>query len=1135
MKLLACIVCTAVLGLFLVPPDTAGQDGNTTGHRINPAGTDTLSKEAAFRLACEYNEKTSGMQCDEALENYRIALEYIAKSDLSDSTVLIVKDIIEYNMASVYADKAAEEAYRTGDFTEAIELAEKALAMYADIHGTETEEYAHGLNLLADYCFNNNEYPKAIDYGKSSAEISLRLTEKKDTGYAVLVCNLGKYHSYSGDFRTAIAYFEEAAGILKEAERVMYARCIYDLSSCHDNLGDYNEAKEYLTEATDILSGMDDEESLKEYIYGLKELASLYGTLDDYTEALELAGKAAWLQKSRFGEKTEEYIDILKDISNYNLFLGYFPATNKALEKAAVLVEEVFGKSSIKYIEILNYIGGAQYSSGEYRAAEATLKDAAGTIRHILSEPENLSPEERFFLADEYYRLLNVFLVVSDKTGHDYAATESAALEFLQEMQDSGHDIPGGRCDILETLGTIASGKREYDKAIGYIEEELAVSEKTWGTNTLDYANTLNRLAVAYANAGDYGKAADIGKEAMKTADNAYGGIHEYHILHRTNLATYYEFLGMIPEMTFYADEATEMLSALIRQSFAGMTSAERRYFYDGYRTWLENDVHYYAFHYPSDSLAANGYNGVLLAKGLLLNSEMELSRLIQDSADKEALRLYDKWRALLRERDRLRETRGEDAAQADSLNDVAYKTERMLMQKSEIFGDYTENLAINWEEVQSRLNENEAAIEFAAFQTGRDSTMYIAYILKKDMQNPKMIPLFEEKELTGSNRSLWYTAPHVSRMVWGSLEKFIEGTDAVYFSPAGELYNIAIENLPDTDGEGFMSDTRRYYRLSSTRELALRRGDDAEPGKAAVYGGLKYDMSENALSEDAKRYDIRHYDSDKGTADTLRRSVYASGLPEYLPATMTEAENIGRLLENASVPAEIYTGGAGTEASFKALSGKHTRLVHLATHGFYWNGHDNAGASGSTTLLSSMPDRYREYKAMTRSGLLFSGASLSLSGHKLPDNLDDGILTAQEITTLDLRGLDLVVLSACQTGLGQVSGDGVFGLQRGFKKAGANTLLMSLWSVDDKATGILMERFYSNLVSGKDKYEALREAQQYLQEYEVETVLPDNRSYMERRRDEEAGIEYIPETVTSRPYKAPEYWAAFILMDAAD
>ena len=134
------------------------------------------------------------------------------------------------------------------------------------------------------------------------------------------------------------------------------------------------------------------------------------------------------------------------------------------------------------------------------------------------------------------------------------------------------------------------------------------------------------------------------------------------------------------------------------------------------------------------------------------------------------------------------------------------------------------------------------------------------------------------------------------------------------------------------------------------------------------------------------------------------------------------------------------------------------------------------------------------------------AGANHILEGDSIPDDVEDGILTAKEIADLDLRGLDLVVLSACQTGLGDISqGEGVFGLQRGFKKAGANTILMSLWEVDDTATQILMTQFYKNYLSGQSKRESLLSAQKYLREYD------------------------------NGKYNNPKYWAAFIMLDGLE
>ena len=155
-------------------------------------------------------------------------------------------------------------------------------------------------------------------------------------------------------------------------------------------------------------------------------------------------------------------------------------------------------------------------------------------------------------------------------------------------------------------------------------------------------------------------------------------------------------------------------------------------------------------------------------------------------------------------------------------------------------------------------------------------------------------------------------------------------------------------------------------------------------------------------------------------------------------------------------------------------------------------------------TLLPSNDRQTQEDRSLSQSGLLFAGANSALDPEKrkdIPEGVDDGILTAKEISRLDFKGLDLVVLSACQTGLGEVTGEGVFGLQRGFKKAGAQTIVMSLWKVDDNATKDLMIEFYKNLVAGKSKREAFIAAQ----------------------------------NVVRQKYKDPQKWAAFVMVDGME
>ena len=347
--------------------------------------------------------------------------------------------------------------------------------------------------------------------------------------------------------------------------------------------------------------------------------------------------------------------------------------------------------------------------------------------------------------------------------------------------------------------------------------------------------------------------------------------------------------------------------------------------------------------------------------------------------------------------------------------------------------------------------------------------------------------------------------------MLWKPLYDASPGAKRVYFSADGELNNYPIEYIPDYTGSGLVSENREMYRLSSTRTLALHN-DTSDVESAVLYGGLLYNSDESSMVAEQEKYGSSYRDFDYTTRDTYLPAL-RSGVSE-LPATKDEVMTIDSTLAKAEIANKLYTGTFGTEASFKALSGAGADLLHVATHGFYWT-ENEANLMKQYSFLNSMSNSSMEDVALARSGLLFAGANNILTGKSLPEGVDDGILTAKEISALDLRGLDLVVLSACQTGLGEITGDGVLGLQRGFKKAGAKTLLMSLWK------------------------EALSAAQRNLREYETEITVKSNGnltpSQIRRLRMQGKSVEQRTEVKKVRPYSHPKYWSAFILLDAVE
>lgn len=239
----------------------------------------------------------------------------------------------------------------------------------------------------------------------------------------------------------------------------------------------------------------------------------------------------------------------------------------------------------------------------------------------------------------------------------------------------------------------------------------------------------------------------------------------------------------------------------------------------------------------------------------------------------------------------------------------------------------------------------------------------------------------------------------------------------------------------------------------------------------------------------------------------SLLRSINERGGFEPLKNTLEEVKEINSLLKGKNVITTVFSGEDGTEGSFKSLSGKGVNMLHLSTHGMYVEPENLEQKKQELNydfleLISNDDDPVKEDIVLTHSFLVMSGGNCLSRREDIVSEMNDGILTAFEISRLDLSTVDIVALSACETGLGDIENGGVYGLQRGFKKAGVNTILMSLDKVDDEATKILMVEFYRNLMSGKSKHQSLKDAQTYLRHVE------------------------------NGKYDKPEYWASFIMLD---
>lgn len=514
------------------------------------------------------------------------------------------------------------------------------------------------------------------------------------------------------------------------------------------------------------------------------------------------------------------------------------------------------------------------------------------------------------------------------------------------------------------------------------------------------------------------------------------------------------------------------------------------------------------AVQYPnSKKCVQNAYNAILATKNLSLRTTLNIASFIRDLGDDAISTRYN---------DILRKNKELQVA-TDSLVYERIKTdidiaEQELYNLLKTKGAYDSILSYEWNDVRGMLQDDDIAIEFVKCNYIKKES-YIALLLRKDWSEPILVELLDNKyfhSLASLNPDTkkWRKDDNTKRklineyyqagynLIWSKLEPYINEGDNVYFSPMGLLHQMNIEVFQDANGKR-ANEKWNLHRVSSTRELCMEK-PEIDMTSAVLYGNLLYDVDSTTMVAESRTY--RQEDNYVASRGFVQDSTMRDGW-NRLVATNTEINSIAMTMQACGIEPTIYKLETGNEESFKALSGKKTPIIHLATHGFFYKD-EEAKTKTFFETLDMNKNNYALDNSLKRSGLILAGAQKAWLGEPIPDNVEDGVLLAEEIATMDLTGTDLVVLSACETGLGEITSEGVFGLQRAFKKAGVQTLIMSLWKVDDNATSLFMRTFYKQWLGGKSKHAAFLDAQ--------------------------AAVRECKESDYSNPY----YWASFIMLD---
>lgn len=687
--------------------------------------------------------------------------------------------------------------------------------------------------------------------------------------------------------------------------------------------------------------------------------------------------------------------------------------------------------------------------------------------------------------------ILHIELTLAYLTGD-----AARGMELAREQLSLCSKLYGKKsCEYATALadyGTVLSIAGDDRQAAKELEKALDIYRQLWDSESDINASReilpLGTLGFAYAKLGVTQKALARMEEAVHIAGSLMGEGHEEYALALENLASIKRDAGRMRDAASDYAAVYGIRRKKAMENFLLMNGNERLSYWEQTNGSICS-LYECCSGLNDSSLNATCYDAALFSKGLLLHSSIALQRFILESGDEEVITLY---RNLHQNKPGL--------SLGPSVDDRSAE-ERKLLDKVSALGDYTRSLRTSWKDVRGALTEKDVAIEFVTLGE-KTSLSYGALVLKADSEYPAFIRLCDEGILSGlmeqSANSLYspgQVAEQLYSLIWKPLELFLSEGCNVYFSPGGLLHHLAIESTLDLQGER-MGERFRLHRVSSTREVC--RGQvPVEYRSAALFGGLDYDADPEELFRESFS-DISEAPflpgMSRGVAEALALSGAARNWP-YLPGTKKEVETVSGLMEQRGMGVTLYRGVEGTEDALYALSGRHRSIIHLATHGFFLQ-QDNTQdglypvLGGELFSVSQTTD--------ANSGLVFAGANNSRSGGDYLQGLGDGILTPGEVQALDFTGTDLVVLSACDSGQGSLSGEELFGLQRGFKQAGVRSILMTLSRVDDDAAALMMTSFYSSLLSGASKHDAYIQAQ----------------------------------NKTRERFPLPQYWAPFILLE---
>jgi len=871
-----------------------------------------------------------------------------------------------------------------------------------------------------------------------------------------------------------------------------------NLAEVDDVLGHYAEAEPLYLRALSI-----DEKQLGPYdpdvASDLDSLGRLYEREHRYADARPLFDRALAIDEKAKDVDPGDLAALLSDAAALSEDEGDYARAEELYRRALELDHKANGDQSAEVATDLENFANLDDAEGKFADAEKLYKLA------IAIDEQALGADDPGLATD-----------LSDYADHarrvgDNDQAEALCLRALHIREKALGPDNAAVAVTLNILALLYQQERRYAEAEPLFTRSMAIRSRVFGENNPGYATALNNLAELDKELGRLDAAEPLLKRSLAILERTTlpgNPDLESAIL---NLAILYAAQGKPAAAEPLFERGFSSLFDRFQASFTFMTEKERLGFLDtvsyDFRRYF-SFVH--SFHAQNPALIGSMYNLLLWQKGFIAGSVADMRRQAEASGDRDTLKLLGELSAKRAQiAALLAEQPGQSASaaqpdvraqQLDTLRRDTDLTEKALVGRSARYAEHKALDRTTWQQVRDALHPGEAAVEFCRFRFYGDAKApafyYVALVVTRESHDqPQYILLGDDQQIESdaiahfkhalATRGFQQPAesalpgPHAYDLVWKPLEPALAGITRVYLAADGVLNQVPLGIIPAPGGKLLME--KYDLRLvTSTRDL-LRAPVVQGSRTALLLGDPAFD-----LTDERQRAALAKLGKPNPSSGAPQpASALAGGLPQQasaqlppLPATGDEVRAIAGLMQQQGWQASVYTGDQALKSAVEQAGSP--RVLHLATHGFFLP--DPAGSSELTGDFRALlqPGQYSVLNdPMLRSGLYFAAADRTLAGTPSPPGLDNGVLTALEAGNLNLSGTELVVLSACNTGQGEEkNGEGVFGLRRALQEAGAQSVLMSLWSVPDKETLQLMQRFYAKWLAGMEMHQALRDAQ---------------------------------------------------------